>query len=48
MGVVPKGPTGAALNSNYQNRDSRAYKTDLGLALVRRSASPGCQRHNLP
>ncbi len=38
MGVVPVGPTGAALNSRYNNRDSPAYKTDLGLALVRPQA----------
>lgn len=34
VGVVPVGPTGAALNSSYGSRDSPAYKTDLGLALA--------------
>ena len=33
-GVVPVGPTGVGLCSNYQSRDSPAYKTDLGLALA--------------
>lgn len=34
MGVVPVGPKGTALNSSYQNRDSREYKEDLGYAVV--------------
>ena len=33
VGVVPTGPQGHALNSRYENRDSRAYKEDLGNAL---------------
>ena len=33
VGVVPTGPQGHALNSCYENRDSRAYKEDLGNAL---------------
>ena len=38
-GGGPKGPTGVPLNSSYQSRDSPAYKTDLGLALVRHPPS---------
>jgi len=34
VGVVPVGPKGTALNSSYQNRDSREYKEDLGYAVV--------------
>lgn len=34
VGVVPVGPTGAALNSSYNTRDSPAYMEDLGLMLV--------------
>lgn len=34
VGVVPVGPKGAALNSSYNNRDSREYKEDLGYAVV--------------
>lgn len=34
MGVVPVGPKGTALNSSYNNRDSREYKEDLGYAVV--------------
>lgn len=33
-GVVPVGPKGTALNSSYNNRDSREYKEDLGYAVV--------------
>ena len=32
--MVPVGPKGAALNSSYNNRDSREYKEDLGYAVV--------------
>lgn len=31
---MPVGPKGAALNSSYNNRDSREYKEDLGYAVV--------------
>ena len=31
---MPVGPKGTALNSSYQNRDSREYKEDLGYAVV--------------
>ena len=34
VGVVPVGPKGTALNSSYNNRDSREYKEDLGYAVV--------------
>lgn len=34
VGVVPTGPTGHALNSSYNTRDSEGYKRDLGLALA--------------
>ena len=31
---MPVGPAGKALNSSYANRDSPAYKEDLGNAIV--------------
>ena len=34
VGVVPVGPAGRALNSSFANRDSQAYKEDLGNAVV--------------
>ncbi|GIL94350.1 hypothetical protein Vretimale_579 [Volvox reticuliferus] len=34
VGVLPTGPSGAALNSTYASRDSIAYKDELGNALV--------------
>ena len=32
--IVPKGPSGKALNSSYQNRDNQEYKTELGSAIL--------------
>ncbi|KDD73124.1 DEAD2 domain-containing protein, partial [Helicosporidium sp. ATCC 50920] len=34
VGVVPRGPTGAALNSSFLTRDSPEYRRDLGAAVV--------------
>lgn len=34
VGVVPLGPAGCALNSSFANRESQAYREDLGNALV--------------
>ncbi|GAB4815023.1 hypothetical protein N2152v2_002069 [Parachlorella kessleri] len=34
IGVVPLGPSGHALNSSYQTRDSKSYKEDLGNAIA--------------
>ena len=34
VGVVPKGPTGAVLNSSYKTRSDDRYLTDLGNSIV--------------
>lgn len=33
VGVVSTGPSGCALNSSYQNRDTLTYKQELGNAI---------------
>ncbi|KNC74330.1 hypothetical protein SARC_13119, partial [Sphaeroforma arctica JP610] len=39
VGVMEKGPNRQALNSSFRNRTNEAYITDLGMAIVRISAS---------
>ena len=34
VGVAPVGPSGHALNSSFNTRDSVGYKKDLGMALA--------------
>ena len=34
VGVMPVGPSGHALNSSYNTRDTAGYKKDLGMALA--------------